>query len=77
MGPDTCCDSLNKKRKQERSLVSMEGKSMTYVIQEPCVAAKDTACVDVCPVDCIHEAEPQEEYLNLPMFIHNEECIDM
>ena len=25
---------------------------MTYVIAEPCVGTKDTACVDVCPVDC-------------------------
>jgi|TARA_R110002012_G_scaffold30013_1_gene91699 ferredoxin len=49
---------------------------MTYVIQEACVATKDTACVDVCPVDCIYETEPKEEFANLPMFIHNEECID-
>jgi NAD-dependent dihydropyrimidine dehydrogenase PreA subunit len=27
---------------------------MAYVIAEPCVGTKDTACVDVCPVDCIH-----------------------
>ena len=31
---------------------------MTFVIEEPCVATKDTACVDVCPVDCIYEVEP-------------------
>ena len=49
---------------------------MTYVIQEPCVGVKDSACVDVCPVDCIYEAEPKEGTLNLPMFIHPEECID-
>lgn len=49
---------------------------MTFVIQEPCVAAKDTACVDVCPVDCIYEVEPKEEYAFLPMFIHADECID-
>ena len=49
---------------------------MTYVIQEPCVGVKDSACVDVCPVDCIYEAEPKEDTLNLPMFIHPEECID-
>tara|TARA_R110002051_G_scaffold11808_1_gene42523 strand:+ start:456 stop:719 length:264 start_codon:yes stop_codon:yes gene_type:complete len=49
---------------------------MTFVIQEPCVATKDTACVDVCPVDCIYEVEPKEEFLNLPMFIHFNECID-
>ena len=49
---------------------------MTYVIQEPCVGVKDSACVDVCPVDCIYETEPQEDTNMLPMFIHNEECID-
>ncbi|MEO6909175.1 MAG: ferredoxin, partial [Abditibacteriaceae bacterium] len=30
---------------------------MTYVIAEPCIGVKDRACVEVCPVDCIHEAE--------------------
>ncbi|MBM2804256.1 MAG: hypothetical protein HW419_2149, partial [Deltaproteobacteria bacterium] len=25
---------------------------MTYIIAEPCIDVKDTACVDVCPVDC-------------------------
>jgi ferredoxin len=43
---------------------------MTYVIAEPCVNTKDSACVDVCPVECIYESEPQ------PMFIHPDECID-
>ena len=27
---------------------------MPYVIGNACVGVKDTACVDVCPVDCIH-----------------------
>ena len=27
---------------------------MTYIITEPCVGTCDTACVEVCPVDCIH-----------------------
>ena len=27
---------------------------MTHVIAEPCINVKDKACVDVCPVDCIH-----------------------
>ena len=26
---------------------------MAFVIAEPCVGVKDTACVTVCPVDCI------------------------
>ena len=25
-----------------------------YVIAQPCINVKDKACVDVCPVDCIH-----------------------
>ena len=49
---------------------------MTFIITEPCVATKDTACVEVCPVDCIYETEPEESMLNLPMFINADECID-
>ena len=30
---------------------------MAYVITEPCIGTKDSACVDVCPVDCIHPAQ--------------------
>jgi len=30
---------------------------MTYIIAEPCVSTCDTACVEVCPVDCIHGPE--------------------
>jgi ferredoxin len=32
-----------------------------YIIAEPCVGVCDTACVDVCPVDCIHGPVPLEE----------------
>ncbi|MHB8060128.1 MAG: 4Fe-4S dicluster domain-containing protein [Gaiellaceae bacterium] len=42
---------------------------MTYVIAEPCIDVKDGACVDVCPVDCIHEADRM-------FVIDPEECID-
>lgn len=27
---------------------------MAYIITSPCAGVCDTACVDVCPVDCIH-----------------------
>ena len=27
---------------------------MAHIIAEPCIGTKDTACVAVCPVDCIH-----------------------
>ena len=44
---------------------------MTYVICQPCVGVKDASCVDVCPVDCIHAREEDEQY-----FIDPDECID-
>ena len=34
---------------------------MIYIIAEPCVGYCDTACVDVCPVDCIHGPVELEE----------------
>ena len=50
---------------------------MAYVITEPCIDVKDTACVDVCPVDCIH---PRPDELGFAesrqLFINPEECID-
>ena len=33
---------------------------MTYIIAEPCVGTCDTACVEVCPVDCIHGPDDRE-----------------
>ena len=53
-----------------------EKKNMPYIIAEPCVNTKDAACVDVCPVECIYECEPEPGNLELPMFIHPDECID-
>lgn len=44
---------------------------MTYVITEPCIGVKDAACVEVCPVDCIHTAEGADMY-----YIDPDECID-
>ena len=45
---------------------------MPYVITSPCIGVMDTACVDVCPVDCIY-FEPgvdQQSYIDL------DGCID-
>ncbi len=42
---------------------------MTYVIGEPCIDVMDRSCVDVCPVDCIHEVDRM-------LVIDPEECID-
>ena len=34
---------------------------MAYIICEPCIGTKDTACVDVCPVDCIHPRKDESD----------------
>ena len=39
---------------------------MPYVIAEPCVATCDTACVGVCPVDCIHGPLEAREIARIP-----------
>lgn len=44
---------------------------MTYVICEPCIDVKDKACVEVCPVDCIHGEES-----DTMLYINPAECID-
>lgn len=44
---------------------------MAYVITEPCIGVKDKACVEVCPIDCIHGDEADAQ-----MFINPDECID-
>jgi len=41
---------------------------MTYVIAEPCIGTKDTACVEVCPVDCIYKV-PGEDLPSLQSFV--------
>ncbi len=50
---------------------------MTYIIGSPCIGTKDTACVDACPVDCIHPKKDEEGFEESEMlYIHPEECID-
>ncbi len=50
---------------------------MAYVITEPCIGTKDTACVDVCPVDCIHPRKDEPAFEAAKMLnIHPDECID-
>lgn len=46
---------------------------MTHVIAEPCIGTKDTACVEVCPVDCIHQASDESSEM---LYIDPSECID-
>lgn len=45
---------------------------MTYVITSPCIDVQDQACVEVCPVDCIHFDEGEDKML----YINPDECID-
>ncbi|MGA7623353.1 MAG: ferredoxin family protein [Candidatus Acidiferrales bacterium] len=56
---------------------------MAFVIAETCIGTKDTACVDVCPVDCIHPAKGRTYDDGRPTFdqvpqlyIDPTECID-
>ena len=60
---------------------------MSYIIAEPCVGVCDTACVEVCPVDCIHGPEDTKgagaetridgfKADNKQLYIDPEECID-
>ncbi len=44
---------------------------MAYVIAQPCIGVKDASCVEVCPVDCIHSTDEDDQY-----FIDPDECID-
>jgi len=50
---------------------------MTHIIAEPCQGVKDTACVDVCPVDCIHPTKDSEEHAEAKqLYIDPDTCID-
>ena len=50
---------------------------MTYIIAEPCIGTKETACVDVCPVDCIHPKKDEQPFAAVePLYIDPDECID-
>jgi ferredoxin len=51
--------------------------SVAYIICEPCIGTKDSACVDVCPVDCIHPRKDEPAFQSAEMlYIHPDECID-
>jgi NAD-dependent dihydropyrimidine dehydrogenase PreA subunit len=50
---------------------------MAYVIAEPCIGTKDSACVDVCPVDCIHPRKDEPGFDGeKQLYINPVECID-
>ena len=55
----------------------LKESKMAYVIAEPCIGTKDTACVDVCPVDCIHPRKDEPGYeAETQLYINPVECID-
>jgi NAD-dependent dihydropyrimidine dehydrogenase PreA subunit len=56
---------------------------VAFIIAEPCIGTKDTACVDACPVDCIHPKKDTQYEDGRPgfeavdqLFIDPVECID-
>jgi len=56
---------------------------MTRVITSACIGTKDTSCVDVCPVDCIHPHQNddkgayQQSFEEVEhLYIDPDECID-
>ena len=50
---------------------------MAYVIAQPCIGVKDTACVTVCPVDCIHPTKDEADFAVCDqLYINPDPCID-
>jgi NAD-dependent dihydropyrimidine dehydrogenase PreA subunit len=50
---------------------------MPHIIAEPCIGTKDTSCVAVCPVDCIHPTKDEAEFDDAKMlYIDPDTCID-
>jgi ferredoxin len=48
---------------------------MAYVIAQPCIGVKDTACVAVCPVDCIHPTKDEPDFAAAEMlYIDPDTC---
>jgi NAD-dependent dihydropyrimidine dehydrogenase PreA subunit len=51
--------------------------AVTYTINEPCIAEKDSSCVEVCPVDCIHPTPDEPGFAEAEqLYIDPAECID-
>jgi len=50
---------------------------MPHIIAEPCVGTKDTSCVEVCPVDCIHPTKNEADFGKTDqLYIDPDTCID-
>ena len=59
---------------------------MSFIIGKKCISTCDTACVQACPVDCIHgpidvdgageEVKTLDSIEGLQLYINPDECID-
>ncbi len=50
---------------------------MAHVITHPCIGTKQAACVDVCPVDCIHPRKDEPGFEKVThLSIDPATCID-
>ncbi len=50
---------------------------MAYTIAQPCINVKDAACVEVCPVECIHPTKNESAFATSEMlYIDPVTCID-
>jgi len=48
-----------------------------HYITRACIGVKDTSCVDVCPVDCIHPRKDEPDFAKVDMlYIDPDICID-
>jgi ferredoxin len=77
-GGEPCrADPTSKLRASTRAIRDVEDRAMAHVITEPCIGTKDTACVEVCPVDCIHPTKKEGEYgAQQQLYIDPDTCID-
>ncbi|HZV12098.1 MAG TPA: ferredoxin family protein [Candidatus Kapabacteria bacterium] len=49
---------------------------MAWIITRLCADCQDTACVPVCPVDCIYGLTVEDANYRKQLFIQPDECID-
>ena len=50
---------------------------MAYTIAQPCIGVKDSACVEVCPVECIHPTKKEAAFATVEqIYIDPVTCID-
>lgn len=50
---------------------------MAHIIGKNCIDVKDTSCVLVCPVDCIHPTKQEEDFEKVnQLYIDPVTCID-